>query len=88
MASVLARPGLLRAFSCWITEKDHRAQQFIYIGTLLLVVALVALILSMVERNIVAIIAAAAGLAMIIFAWVSGVEFLASQQNSLSLYIF
>ncbi len=61
-------------------------QNRIYNGTLLLVVALVALILSIGVRNIVGIIAAAAGLALIIFAWLSGAEFLArSQQNDLSL---
>jgi hypothetical protein len=59
-------------------------QLHIYIGTLLVVVALVALTLSMVARHRVGMIAAA-GLALIIFAWLSGAEFLASQQNDLSL---
>jgi hypothetical protein len=69
----------------WIWSHSLIIQLLIYNGTLLLVVALVALILSIVARNIVESIAAAAGLAMIIFAWLSGAEFLASQQNDLSL---
>ena len=69
----------------WVWSGSLIIQLHIYIGTLLLVVALVALILSMVARNAVGIIAAAAGLALIIFAWLSGAAFLASQLNTLSL---
>ena len=69
----------------WIWTHSLIVQFHIYIGTLLLVVALVALILSMVARHTVGIIAAVAGLALIIFAWLSGAQFLASQQNDLSL---
>jgi hypothetical protein len=70
----------------WVWSHSLIIQLHIYTGTLLLVVALVALILSMVVRHIVGIITAAAGLALIIFAWLSGAEFLArSQQNDLSL---
>jgi hypothetical protein len=50
-------------------------------------VALVALILSIVAHHTVGSIAAAAGLALIIFAWLSGVSFLSSQQNTLSLWM-
>jgi hypothetical protein len=71
----------------WVWSNSLIIQLHIYIGTLLLVVALVALILSIVARNLVGIIAAVVGLAMIIFAWLSGVAFLASQQNTLSLWM-
>jgi hypothetical protein len=69
----------------WVWSHSLIIQLHISTGTLLLVVALVALILSIVARNIVGSIAAAAGLALIIFTWLSGAEFLASQQNDLSL---
>jgi hypothetical protein len=82
-------PGNLPDGNAWSWVWSHSLiiQLHIYIGTLLLVVALVALILSIVARNLVGIIAAVAGLAMIIFAWLSGVAFLASQQNTLSLWM-
>jgi hypothetical protein len=82
-------PGNLPGGNAWGWVWSHSLiiQLHISIGTLLLVVALVALILSIVARNRVGIIAAAAGLAMIIFAWLSGAEFLASQQNDLSLWM-
>ena len=54
-------------------------------GTLLIVVALVALILSLVSRHPGGIVAAGAGLALLVFAWLSGVQFLATQHNDLSL---
>ena len=44
-----------------------------------------ALILSMAARHTVGIIAAVSGLALLIFAWLSGAQFLATQQNDLSL---
>jgi len=80
-------PGNLPGGNAWGWVWSHSLiiQLHIYISTLLLVVALVALVLSIVARNIVGIIAAAAGLALIIFAWLSGAAFLASQQNNLSL---
>jgi hypothetical protein len=71
----------------WVWSHSLIIQLHIYTGTLLLVVALVALILSIVARHIVGIIAAAAGLALIIFAWLTGAEFLANQQNDLSLWM-
>jgi len=71
----------------WVWSHSLIIQLHIYIGTLLLVVALVALVLSSVARNIVGSIAAAAGLALIILAWLSGAAFLASQQNTLSLWM-
>ena len=69
----------------WVFSNSLIIQLHIYIGTLLLVVALVALIVSMVARTLVGIIAATTGFALIIFAWLSGAEFLANQQNDLSL---
>jgi hypothetical protein len=80
-------PGNLPGGNAWGWVWSHSLiiQLHIYNGTLLLVVALAALILSNVARNIVGSIAAAAGLAMIIFAWLSGAEFLANQHNDLSL---
>ena len=82
-------PGNLPGGNAWSWVWSHSLiiQLHILIGTLLLVVALVALILSIVARNMVGIIAAVAGLALIIFAWLSGVAFLANQQNTLSLWM-
>ena len=82
-------PGNLPGGNAWGWVWSHSLiiQLHIYIGTLLLVVALVALVLSSVARNIVGSIAAAAGLALIILAWLSGAAFLASQQNTLSLWM-
>jgi hypothetical protein len=75
-------PGNLPGGNAWAWVFEHSLiiQLHISIGTLLLVVALVALIVSIVARHPVGMIAAAAGLALIIFAWLSGAEFLASQQ--------
>lgn len=69
----------------WVFGHSIIIQLHIYLGTLLIVVALVALILSLVARHPVGIVAAVAGLALLVFAWLSGVQFLASQQNDLSL---
>ena len=82
-------PGNLPGGNAWGWVWSHSLiiQLHIYIGTLLLVAALVALVLSSVARNIVGSIAAAAGLALIILAWLSGAAFLASQQNTLSLWM-
>jgi hypothetical protein len=80
-------PSNLPDGNAWSWSLSHSLviQLHVYIGTLLLVVALVALILSIVARNGVGMIAAASGLAMIILAWLSGTAFLATQQNDLSL---
>jgi hypothetical protein len=70
----------------WVWSHSLIIAMHISIGTLLLVVALVAVILSIVARNIVGIVAAIIGLGMIVFAWLSGAEFLAlGQQNAFSL---
>ncbi|HEU5376336.1 MAG TPA: hypothetical protein VFV38_12900 [Ktedonobacteraceae bacterium] len=69
----------------WVFRNSMIIQLHIYLGTLLIVMALVALILSLVARHPVGIVAAVAGLALLVFAWLSGVQFLATQQNDLSL---
>lgn len=71
--------------SSWVFRNSMIIQLHIYLGTLLIVVALVALILSLVARHPVGIVAAVAGLVLLVFAWLSGVQFLATQQNDLSL---
>lgn len=56
------------------------------IGTLLIVVALVALVMSIRTRHVPEILAAVFGLAMIVYAWLSGASFLSNgQQNTASL---
>nr|HET6904144.1 hypothetical protein [Ktedonobacteraceae bacterium] len=69
----------------WVFGHSLIIQLHIYIGTLLIVVALVALILSIVARHPVGIIAAVVGLALLVFAWLSGDQFLVTQHNDLSL---
>jgi len=69
----------------WVFENSPIIQLHIIIGTLLIVMALVALILSIVARHTAGIIAAIAGLALVIFSWLSGAQFLATQDNALSL---
>jgi hypothetical protein len=69
----------------WVFGHSLIIQLHIYIGTLLIVVALVALILSLVARHPIGIVAAVAGLALLIFAWLSGDQFLVTQHNDLSL---
>ena len=69
----------------WAFRNSIIIQLHIYLGTLLIVVALVALILSLVARHPAGIVAAVAGLALLVFAGLSGVQFLATQQNDLSL---
>jgi hypothetical protein len=71
--------------SSWVFGNSIIIQLHIYLGTLLIVVALVALILSLVARHPVGFVAAVAGLALLVFAWLSGVQFLATQQNNLEL---
>ena len=61
----------------WVFGHSLIIQLHIYIGTLLIVVALVALILG--------IVAAVADLALLVFAWLSGSQFLDAQQNDPSL---
>ncbi len=54
----------------------------IYLGTSLLVVALVGLGISIWVRRVPEILTAGFGLAMIVFAWLSGASFLANGQQS------
>jgi hypothetical protein len=69
----------------WVFGHSIIIQLHIYNGTLLIVVALVALVLSIVARHLAGVIAAMAGLVLLILAWLSGVQFLSSQDNSSSL---
>jgi hypothetical protein len=69
----------------WVFGHSIIIQLHIYLGTLLIIVALEALILSLVARHPVGFVAAVAGLALLVFAWLSGVQFLATQQDDLSL---
>jgi len=69
----------------WVFGHSLIIQLHIYIGTLLIVVALLALILGIVARHPVGIVAAVAGLALLIFAWLSGDQFLVTQDDGLSL---
>jgi len=69
----------------WVFGHSLIIQIHIYIGTLLIVVALLALILGIVARHPVGIVAAVAGLALLVFAWFSGDQFLVTQDDGLSL---
>jgi len=69
----------------WVFGHSLIIQLHIYIGTLLIVVALLALILGIVARHPVGIVAAVAGLALLVFAWLSGDQFLVTQDDGLSL---
>ena len=70
----------------WVWSNSLVIALHIVNGTLLIVAALVAVILSGIARNAAGIIAAIIGLAMIVFAWISGAEFLRfTQQNGFSL---
>ena len=69
----------------WIGSNSLIIQLHLYLGTLLLIVALVALILSIVARHAAGIIGAVIGLVLLILAWLSGAQFLATQQNTSSL---
>src|SRR5579859_7519490 len=69
----------------WVFGHSLIIQLHIYIGTLLIVAALVALILGLVARHPGGIVAAVAGLALLVFAWLSGDQFLLTQQNDQSL---
>jgi hypothetical protein len=69
----------------WVFENSLVIQLHIYVGTLLVLVALAAVILSLVARHVAGIVAAVAGLVLIILAWLAGAQFLATQQNGISL---
>lgn len=72
----------------WVWSHSTVIALHIVNGTLLIIVALIAVILSSVARNGVGIITAAIGLTMIVFAWMNGAEFLRyAQQNGFSLYM-
>lgn len=69
----------------WVFQNSVLIQLHIYNGTLLIVAAVVALILSFVARHRAGMITALAGLALIVFSWLSGAEFLGSGDNGFSL---
>ncbi len=69
----------------WVFENSPLIQLHIYNGTLLIVAALVAMIMTMVARHTAGMITSIAGLALIIFSWLSGAEFLGSGDNGFSL---
>ncbi len=81
-------PNSLPAGNAWGWSFTHTfvIPLHIVIGTLLIVVALVALVISIRTRHVPEILAAVFGLAMIVYAWLSGASFLANgQQNTASL---
>jgi len=70
----------------WVWSNNLVIAMHILNGTLLVVVALVAIILSIIARNRAGSIAAIIGSGMIIYAWLSGAAFLGrGQQNIFSL---
>lgn len=69
----------------WVFGNSPLIVLHIINGTLLIVAAIVALVLSITRRHTAGIIAAIAGLVLLVFAWLSGAQFLATQQNDLSL---
>ncbi len=66
----------------WAVTHTFVVPIHIYLGTSLLVVALVGLGISIWIRRVPEIVAAILGLAMIVFAWISGAMFLANGQQS------
>jgi len=81
-------PGSLPNGNAWGWSFTHTlvVPIHVYLGTALLAVALVALVLSSLERRMAVILAALVGLAMIVYAWLSGATFLSrGQQNAVSL---
>jgi choline-glycine betaine transporter len=66
----------------WAVTHTFVVPIHIYLGTALLVVALIGLGISIWIRRVSEIVAATLGLAMILFAWISGAMFLANGQQS------
>ena len=71
----------------WALQNSPIILLHIILGTLLLVGALVAVILSSVARHTAGIITASAGVVLLIVAWRSGADFLATQHNTASLWM-
>ena len=69
----------------WAFQNSLVIQLHIYVGTLLVIVAVAAVILSLAARHVAGTVAAVAGLALIVLAWLNGAQFLANQQDSASL---
>lgn len=81
-------PGSLPGGNAWSWSFTHTfvIPSHIVIGTLLIVMALVALVMSFRTRHVPEILAAVFGLAMIVYAWLSGASFLSNgQQNTASI---
>lgn len=68
----------------WAFTKNVLTQIHIYLGSLLLVVALAALVLSIIVRRTPGIVAAIVGFAMILLAYLAGIWFLSFGQQSMS----
>ncbi len=77
-------PASLPEGNAWGWSFTHTfvTSSHIVIGTILIVVALVALVLSIRTRQAPEILAAVCGLIMIIYAWLSGASFLSNGQQS------
>ena len=70
----------------WSFTHTFVTPSHILIGTLLIIVALVALVMSIRTRHVPEILTGIFGLAMIIYAWLSGASFLSNgQQNTASI---
>ncbi len=81
-------PDSLPGGNAWSWSFTHTfaIPSHVVIGTSLIVTALVALAMSVRTRHIPAILAAVFGLAMIVYAWLSGASFLSNgQQNTASI---
>lgn len=69
----------------WAMSKTTLIPLHVYLGILLVVLALVALGFAIASRRLVALAGSSIGLALIVLAWISGEAFLADgQQNALS----
>lgn len=68
----------------WVYTNSPLVQTHVLTGTLLLVLSLAALVLGSVARSTPAVIVAVVGLAMMLVAYLAGVSFLSSGQQSAS----
>ena len=80
-------PGSLPGGNAWGWSFTHTLSVPIHalLGTVLLVAALVAFVVSITARRLPSLIASLVGLSMIVYAWLSGISFLTyGQQNTAS----
>lgn len=68
----------------WAFTNSAFTQIHVYLGSLLLLVSLAALLLGIIARSIPGVIAAVVGFAMTLFAYLAGVSFLSYGQQSAS----